>query len=339
MKAATCCIVAFAAALSAGCASKYTQDILVAPSRPLVKGKSVLVATPANSVYYVYAGRNYKKSGVLTASAVRSAFGKFSSSADISPVCTDISCLVKSSGYDYYVVPEILHWEFRDAEWRGPAASLLLGILLPSEQPADRINIKIKVFDAGSQEVASATITGKTNSGIGGPEDLLPEPINNYVASIYGYSYADQLPVKMGESVVIDKKDNEPQSTSTSTAETAPSSTEPPRQISALASEPRSPSPPTTNVAVQPTDYPSTKPQQASAPVSQQTTNASTLKQGSSAYAAEELAKRSGCTTKDGLRPYAAPLQISGAIEVYDIECTTKRMTVRCDRVACKALE
>jgi len=117
-----------------------------------------------------------------------------------------------------------------------------------------------------------------------------------------------------------------------------PESSEAPRGTSTTSSVTRSPSPPAANVPLQSADQ-SAKPQQANAPVSQQTTNASTLKQGSSAYAAEELAKRSGCTTKDGLRPYAAPLQISGAIEVYDIECTTKRMTVRCDRVACKALE
>lgn len=61
-----------------------------------------------------------------------------------------------------------------------------------------------------------------------------------------------------------------------------------------------------------------------------------TLSQGSSGYAAEELAKTSGCETANGARPIAVPLQINGALEVYEIECVSQHMTVRCENNGCK---
>ena len=76
--------------------------------------------------------------------------------------------------YRYYVAPEILHWEDRATEWSG--------------RP-DRIEVQISIYDVNMQtEIASSVITGKSAwATFGGdhPQDLLPEPTNAYVASLY----------------------------------------------------------------------------------------------------------------------------------------------------------
>jgi Domain of unknown function (DUF4823) len=76
--------------------------------------------------------------------------------------------------FDYYVVSEILHWEDHATEWSG----------LP-----DKIEVKIMVYDGGTgKELASTLIAGESKwATFGGdhPQDLLPEPLNSYVESLY----------------------------------------------------------------------------------------------------------------------------------------------------------
>jgi hypothetical protein len=71
-------------------------------------------------------------------------------------------------------VPEILHWEDRATEWSG----------IP-----DRVEVKLLVLEAqGNKEIASIVISGKSKwATFGGdhPQDLLPEPIKQYVESLY----------------------------------------------------------------------------------------------------------------------------------------------------------
>ena len=87
-----------------------------------------------------------------------------------------LPCLKSNTAgpFDYYVIPEILHWEDRATEWSG----------LP-----DKIEVKIIVYDGGTgNEVASTLISGQSKwATFGGdhPQDLLPEPLNNYVESLY----------------------------------------------------------------------------------------------------------------------------------------------------------
>lgn len=157
----------------AGCASSYKHEVVTSPSAKLERGKAVLVATPKNGAYD---RKEYPASGQQTATAVRAAFARFSDQVVISSRCSDLPCLQSegAKSYTYLVVPEILHWEDRNTEWSG----------IP-----DRVEVKLVVFDSRSEtQVASIVISGKSKwATFGGdhPQDLLPEPIKQYVESLY----------------------------------------------------------------------------------------------------------------------------------------------------------
>jgi hypothetical protein len=112
----------------------------------------------------------------MTANAVKAAFSRFSNNIHVTEECLGLECLKKIpiGKYAYYVEPDILHWEDRATEWSG----------IP-----DRIEIKISVYDAISgAELASSIVSGKSKWGTFGgdhPQDLLPEPVNKYVESLY----------------------------------------------------------------------------------------------------------------------------------------------------------
>ena len=160
------------ATLMVGCASTYEQVHVTAPAVKLELGKSILIASPANGSYETI---NYMESGRMTADAVNRAFAKYSDNISIIDECQDLECLQsKAAAVDYFVVPEILHWEDRNTEWSGKK---------------DVIEIKISVVDATSGSVlASGVISGKSKwASFGGdhPQDLLPEPLQAYVDSLY----------------------------------------------------------------------------------------------------------------------------------------------------------
>ena len=156
-----------------GCTATYKQNILAEPSAKLVRGKSVVISTPANGFY---GNEEYLDSGRMTALAVRAAFAGFSNAVTVVPDCKDIECLkrVQSASFSYYVIPEILHWEERATEWSG----------IP-----DKIEIKVSIYDGqDKKELTSTIISGKSKwATFGGdhPQDLLPEPLNKYVGSLY----------------------------------------------------------------------------------------------------------------------------------------------------------
>lgn len=156
-----------------GCVSTYKQDVVTPIGSKLERGKAVLIATPKNGTYDK---KEYQASGQQTASAVQSAFARFSDKVLISSRCSDLACLQSESanGYTYLVVPEIFHWEDRNTEWSG----------IP-----DRVEVKLVIFDSRSNSVvASIVISGKSKwATFGGdhPQDLLSEPIKQYVDSLY----------------------------------------------------------------------------------------------------------------------------------------------------------
>ena len=161
------------ALLLSGCAATYKQNMLSSPQGKLERGKSVLIATPKNGYFE---NKEYEGSGAKTASVIHAAFARYSNSVAVSPTCMDLPCLqIESSRkYDYYVVPEILHWEDRNTEWSGKA---------------DRIEVKLIIYDGSTQkDIASAIISGKSKwATFGGdhPEELLPEPIQSHIDSLY----------------------------------------------------------------------------------------------------------------------------------------------------------
>jgi hypothetical protein len=158
--------------LIVGCASTYEQVHVTAPTVKLERGKSILIALPANGKYETI---DYTESGRMTAAAVNSAFAKYSDNISIVDECQDLECLQsKAAAVDYFVVPEILHWEDRNTEWSGKK---------------DVIEIQIAIVDAASgSALATSVISGKSKwATFGGdhPQDLLPEPLQAYVDSLY----------------------------------------------------------------------------------------------------------------------------------------------------------
>lgn len=156
-----------------GCSSKYKTVEVTKNTELLIKSKPVVIS---GSVDGNYEGKSYSGSGEATAQAVRSAFSQYTDNALILSQCSELTCVQKhhplSEGY--YVVPQILHWEDRATEWSG----------IP-----DKIEVKVTVYSAATAKIIASTILNGSSkwATFGGdhPEDLLPEPINNYIASLY----------------------------------------------------------------------------------------------------------------------------------------------------------
>ena len=156
-----------------GCAATYKQDDLITISSKLDRTQGVLISTPQDGWY---GERQYRNSGKMTVNAVRSAFLKNTQIADVTESCHGENCLkdINVEKYGYYVKPEIIHWEDRATEWSG----------IP-----DKLEIQIVVFDTVTKrELANSSYKGKSKwMTFGGdhPQDLLPEPTNKYVNSLY----------------------------------------------------------------------------------------------------------------------------------------------------------
>ena len=156
-----------------GCTASYSQQIVTNASSKLERGQGVFISTPKNGSY---GKAEYKNSGKMTASALKAAFSRFSNNIYISEGCSGRECLkiIPTGKYAYFAEPDILHWEDRATEWSG----------IP-----DRIELKISIYDAAlGTEIASTVIVGTSKwSTLGGdhPQDLLPEPVNRYVESLY----------------------------------------------------------------------------------------------------------------------------------------------------------
>ena len=159
--------------LLSGCASTYKQSDLQPLTSKLDSTKGVLISTPQDGWY---ANTQYRNSGKMTANAIRAAFSKYASVVEVNDSCHGDDCLsaIDVTKHGYYVKPEILQWEERATEWSGKP---------------DRIEIQIVVFDTMTKkELANSSYTGKSKWGTFGgdhPQDLLPEPTENFVKTLY----------------------------------------------------------------------------------------------------------------------------------------------------------
>lgn len=159
--------------LLAGCTSTYRHSDLQAPSQKLNPSIGVLISIPEDGWYE---NTQYRNSGRMTANAVRAAFAKNANKVDLANGCKDEECLseIDIEKYGYFVKPVILSWEDRATEWSGKP---------------DRIEVQLIIYDAVTKkELANSSYTGKSKwATFGGdhPQDLLPEPTNSYVNSLY----------------------------------------------------------------------------------------------------------------------------------------------------------
>lgn len=159
--------------LITACNSTYRHSELQTLSTKLDPRQGVLVSIPEDGWYE---SQPYRNSGQMTANAVRAAFAKNARKVDLAKSCRDEECLenIDIEEYGYFVKPVILHWEERATEWSGKP---------------DRIEIQLVVYDTATrQELANSSYTGKSKwATFGGdhPQDLLPDPTNAYVSSLY----------------------------------------------------------------------------------------------------------------------------------------------------------
>lgn len=160
-----------------GCSSTYRQhrtSEFRIPPRLDAKNCSVYISTPTDGSY---GSAVYTNSGKMTAQAIKSAFSKKITRVKTSPATETYESGLKNAraqNFLYFLCPEILYWEERVTEWSGKP---------------DRIEIKlelIRVDDA--KTIDSTTITGSSKwATFGGdhPQDLLPQPVSNYVFSLF----------------------------------------------------------------------------------------------------------------------------------------------------------
>lgn len=113
----------------------------------------------------------------MTSAEISSSFKRHSNQVKVTINCDSVAqCLLEAekAGYDYLVVPEILHWEDRATEWSGKP---------------DRVEIKISTYKVQSEvEIHSTIIAGRGKwVTLGGdhPQDLLSEPMDNYVSTLH----------------------------------------------------------------------------------------------------------------------------------------------------------
>jgi hypothetical protein len=159
-----------------GCKSSYEQvEVANTPSRPQLDTKA--------AVYVALAGDfQHKKdfiinSGRTTSEIIRDTFAKYARRAYIArrPESFAESLETARNGKCAYLVyPTILHWEDHTTELTG----------IP-----DRIEVKIEITDTATGNPLHATVLKGRGSVMtdGGdrPQDLLPEPVSKYVASLF----------------------------------------------------------------------------------------------------------------------------------------------------------
>ena len=135
---------------------------------------SVFIATPEDGIYGEI---NYAGSGKQTAQIINAAFARHTSNTTVSNAVQaigDASLAAREAGYKYLIYPTILHWEDRATEWSG----------IP-----DRVAVKIEIVEAQPNYLlGSVVVNGKSGlATFGGdhPQELLPEPIQAFVSSLY----------------------------------------------------------------------------------------------------------------------------------------------------------
>ncbi|MFZ4967345.1 DUF4823 domain-containing protein [Pseudomonas sp. Mn2068] len=160
--------------LLAGCADSHQWQSQQQASAPLNPKNRFYISTPADGQY---GAQRYEGSGRNTVQIIYNALVQKTRAARIGRLVEnhdDALTDARAAGQDVLIFPTILHWEDRATEWS----------MIP-----DKVEVKIDVIEVSSGDVLSSGIV-KGKSGLatfGGdhPQDLLPEPITNFVHSIF----------------------------------------------------------------------------------------------------------------------------------------------------------
>lgn len=170
-----CIAIVVSALLIVSCADTHQVVRSDASSDVRLNATSTIyIAVPADGVY---GANTYRGSGQNTAQIINSAFAKRSRSTKagrITQSFAEARNTALSESWQFLVYPTILHWEDRATEWSA----------IP-----DTVEVKIEVVEvATDRSIASAVIKGKSGlATFGGdhPQDLLPEPVDEFVSSLY----------------------------------------------------------------------------------------------------------------------------------------------------------
>ena len=157
-----------------GCADSHRTQKIVSSNTRLSPQHSICVSVPVDGVY---GDKYYTGSGTTTAQTIRSAFLLHANDVRLLSGPATLEDAAHQSvglGCDYLVFPTILHWEDRATEWSG----------IP-----DRVEVKVVLMALDTeQSLESVVIKGRSGlSTFGGdhPQDLLPEPVKEFVSSLY----------------------------------------------------------------------------------------------------------------------------------------------------------
>jgi len=164
-----------AALLLTGCADTHSVQRGQQLSHKLSANKLAYVSVPPDGRY----GRTvYNGSGAMASQIVAAAFSRHMLRVEqaSSPQTFEKSLeAAKQAKASYLIAPAILHWEDRATEWSA----------IP-----DKVELQISVIDTTTGKVIETAVVSGTSglATFGGdhPQDLLPEPVRQYVDSLFG---------------------------------------------------------------------------------------------------------------------------------------------------------
>lgn len=166
--------VGFVAVLLGGCVDTYSVRQLTPTAAKLPIASSFYVSVPADGKFN---RTTYTGSGKKAADVIGSALRKYAPTVTVAPYSQtreEAAASARKAQAAYLVWPTIVHWEDRATAWSG--------------RP-DVVEMSIEVVElASGAVVASSSVGGKSRWGTvtdDKPEDLLPEPVNGYVATLF----------------------------------------------------------------------------------------------------------------------------------------------------------
>jgi hypothetical protein len=125
-----------------------------------------------------YGRTAYPGSGALAAQAVAAAFSPYLTKVTVALKVEELDVARKSAqagGYTYLIFSEILHWEDRNTAW--------------SSIP-DQVSVKVSVLRVDTGAILDSAVVAGTSglATFGGdrPEHLLPKPLSDYAATLFG---------------------------------------------------------------------------------------------------------------------------------------------------------
>jgi hypothetical protein len=162
------------AAMLTGCADSHQWTPQQSGSARIGASDRIWISTPQDGEYGTHV---YKSSGRNTAKIIYNAASTRSRRVQIGGTAANFEEAVgqaQGSAQDILIFPTILRWEDRATEWS----------MIP-----DKVEIKVDVVDLRTGDViSSGVIKGRSGlATLGGdhPQDLLPEPVAEFLSSVF----------------------------------------------------------------------------------------------------------------------------------------------------------